>query len=555
MGRIINSFVFLFFACSIVFSQQAKFTATTDATQIIEGGYVDITFTLENAEGNSFKPPKFNDFDVAGGPSTSTSMTIINGRVSQKMSYTYNLIAKKQGKYTIGPASIFVGSNNLKSNPVNIEVLKLKEKEKRADGTNAIEDIFVELELSDSTTYIGQQITANYILYRNKDVRSADFVTEPSYDGFYAKRLRGSGDRGVRIVIDGVQYVKSTIRSEAIFPQQTGTFTIDPVYINLGLPIKDGRRNSFFFNTRTKNFRVNTIGKYTMSCQIDKRNISTDDALTITMTINGVGDGKFIEAPTQTHDAFDFYDPNVIHDETVERSDQLRVQKMFEYLVVPKRKGRFFIQPEFSYFDTDINDYVTLKSSRFDVNVLQGSGTQTAVKLDKDNLQDIMGISNSTSLYKTYKPFFGSIPHVGLLSLPFLSLVGMFIYKRKLVKEAGIDPALRRRSAAQTLAMQRLVAAEQEMRANQSMPFFEEISNGIFGYVSDKFSISPAEINKEIIIETLLQNNIESNKVEDFKTLMNKCQMALYAANTDTDMNAIYNEAVDLISHIETNVK
>lgn len=552
-------------------AQQATFTATTDAKQVTQNGYVDVSFTLENVEGKNFKPPVFTNFKVASGPSQSSQMTIVNGRVSRKITYSYSLIATKLGKTTIGPASIRAGSKSLRTKPIMIEVVKGKPTPKSADGSDA-KDIFVQLELSDSTVYIGQQITAKYMLYTQQDVSSADFRAEPNYEGFYAKRVRNLNDRASRVIIDGVQYTKKALRTMAIFPQQKGTFTFDPVPINLGLPVKDGRRNSFFFSTRTKPYATTTaavtvkvlstppnapssfsgaIGKYTMTASIDKSSISTDDALTMKMHIRGVGDGKFVEAPLQTNAAFDIYDPNVIQDESTERGDQIRVDKVFEYLMVPNQKGTFYVRPEFTYFDIDSNEYRTLYAQNNRVNVVQGSGSRAALNIDKDDLGELMPVISSSALGKRGSHFFGSPIHLTLVGFPFLSLLGLVFYKRKLIKEAAIDPTLKRQSAARLMAMRRLESASEAKNKGDQRLFYEEINNGIYGYISDKYLVAPADLNQAHIEQVLVRENVHSDQISLFKDVIKTCQQALYASTQAEDMSDVYNQAVQLIAEIE----
>ncbi len=570
LNRIIPFICFLILTVSIA-AQQAVFTASADAKQVIQNGYLDVTFTLENVEGTRFTPPPFTNFKVVSGPSQSSQMTIVNGEMSRKISYGYSLIATKLGKTTIGAASIRAGNKVLKTKPISIEVLKGKPVAKSADGTVA-KEIYVQLELSDSTVYIGQQITAKYMLYTQKDVSSADFRSEPNYEGFYAKRVRNLNDRAERVIIDGVQYTKKALRTMAIFPQQTGSFTFEPAYINLGLPVKNGRRNSFFFSTRTKPFLTNTeavkikvlntppnapasfsgaIGKYTMTASLDKTSITTDEALTMKIHIRGVGDGKFVEAPLQTNPAFDIYDPNVIQDESTERGDQIRVDKVFEYLMVPNKQGAFYVKPEFTYFDIDSNDYMTLYALNKRVNVTQGTGSRAALNIDKDNLGELMPIISSTTLGTGKSWFFGSPIHLTLVGLPFFSLLGLVVYKRRLLKDAAIDPSLKRQSAARQLAMRRLETAAQAKQNGEQRLFYEEINNGIYGYISDKFMVAPADLNQAHIEEVLRKENLANDQISMFQDVIKTCQQALYASTRAEDMSTVYDQAVQLIAGME----
>ena len=63
----------------------------------------EISFTLDD-NGKSFSPPAFSDFHILRGPSQSKRSSIINGKITQEISYTYVLKPKKIGVFTILPA-------------------------------------------------------------------------------------------------------------------------------------------------------------------------------------------------------------------------------------------------------------------------------------------------------------------------------------------------------------------------------------------------------------------------------------------------------------------
>ena len=81
-----------------------------------------------NAKGSNFQEPAITDFSVLTGPNTSSSSSIqiINGSMSQSVNYTYTYIlaASSEGKFTIPAASIQYKGKTYQSNPVTIEVVK-----------------------------------------------------------------------------------------------------------------------------------------------------------------------------------------------------------------------------------------------------------------------------------------------------------------------------------------------------------------------------------------------------------------------------------------------
>jgi len=108
------------------FAQQVSFTM--EAPKIVElGEQFRLAFTL-NAKGQDIKLPELTDFDILMGPSTSQSSSyqIINGVSSQSVSFSYLFVltAKKEGRFTIGSASINVNGTKYTSNTLLIEVVK-----------------------------------------------------------------------------------------------------------------------------------------------------------------------------------------------------------------------------------------------------------------------------------------------------------------------------------------------------------------------------------------------------------------------------------------------
>src|SRR5690606_34485260 len=125
----LNRFLFFLiglFSISILGAEaQVAFKASAPAT-VVEGEQFRLSYIL-NEEGKDLRLPDIADFDVLFGPSTSTSFSqsTINGKTTSERSvtYTYILVPKKTGSFTIGPASINVKGSNYQSNSLSIEVL------------------------------------------------------------------------------------------------------------------------------------------------------------------------------------------------------------------------------------------------------------------------------------------------------------------------------------------------------------------------------------------------------------------------------------------------
>src|ERR1700733_14853687 len=97
-------------AAGKAFAQQPKFTASVDKNTVATGGVIEVSFTV-NANGEQFSPPDFRGFEVVGNSSQSSES--IGGNTSVSIAYSFELMAVKEGDFTIGPASIVVNGRKL----------------------------------------------------------------------------------------------------------------------------------------------------------------------------------------------------------------------------------------------------------------------------------------------------------------------------------------------------------------------------------------------------------------------------------------------------------
>lgn len=117
-------YTLLFLSATVLTAQnEARFTVEVSSDSVLLGNYVKVTFTLENAKGSDFEAPPFSDFRVISGPNYASNFSMINGEVSQSVSYTFQLEPKDIGNFYLDPASIRVDDDVLETEPVEILVV------------------------------------------------------------------------------------------------------------------------------------------------------------------------------------------------------------------------------------------------------------------------------------------------------------------------------------------------------------------------------------------------------------------------------------------------
>lgn len=111
-----------FLLVSAMQAQEQKFTVELSSDTILLGNYFELKYTIENMNGK-FDPPNLGEFDVIGGPNTSTSMSMINGTVKKSTGFSYYIKPRDLGVFTIPPAFVTVGEEVYQTVPIEIIVV------------------------------------------------------------------------------------------------------------------------------------------------------------------------------------------------------------------------------------------------------------------------------------------------------------------------------------------------------------------------------------------------------------------------------------------------
>lgn len=565
-------FLLLFTNSNSVLAQtgDVTFTAYADAKEVLLNSYFELTYTLKNGEGLNFTPPLFRDFTVLSGPNQGFKTTIVNGRMSQESTIGYRLQPKKTGRLTIGPAKISVKNAILESNPIQVMVVQ---GQARADDGTA--EVFLSARLEQQEAFLGQQLVLDYVLSTRIDPQGLSAVSESDYEGFYAREIHQYDTRGLRELVNGVQYNSRILKRVVLYPQQTGTLTIDPLSIIVGVPIPGQRSQGFFSRPELRRLSVTSepitllvkplpsprpenfsdiTGNFELRAGLTRAQITTDDAVSIQLVIEGTGDLKRVQAPDLALPAeFEVYDPKVLEEEYIDLPTQIKGRKIFEYLLVPKMPGNYTFQPKVVVFNPDSLAYQTLTIAPMNLQVKAGSGEKkSGLVAEAEHNQGLYPPKAGVQLSPKATTFFGTPLFWVLFLLPILACGGLLAYQRIQAGKPIIDPVLRKQQLAREQALKRLETAEQHRLKEDARAFYTEVERSLLGYVGDKLQIPRADMTKANVQTKLEELGATSDQRTSFKELINNCEMALYAGKDNASaMEETYGQAVSLLSEME----
>lgn len=599
-------FVLYFTVVIPAVAQNASFTSSVDKNRIAMSEQFEITFILSGSSGGSnFRPPAFNDFLTLSGPNQSTNMQFINGATSMSVSYTYILQPRAEGKFVIAPAFITHNNKQLQTQPITIEVTKgapqQKQQSKQSQqdtdiGKQIGDNLFLKVVVDKARVYQGEQITATYKIFTRVNVVNYNLTKMPSITGFWSedleipKQIQLSNE-----VVNGKQYRVGILKKVALFPQRSGTLTLDPMEVECAVQVQSRRRSNdafdqffndpFFGNVTNVNYKVGSqpvnitvlqlpstdipkafsgaVGKYSMEVWLDKKETKTNEPVTLKVKISGRGNLKLLEAPqVNVSSDIEKYDPK-ISDNVTKENDRIAGSRTFEYLLIPRHPGEQKIPTfQFSYFDVDKKNYVSLNSQEFTVSVDKGSETnQTyAVGISKEDVkllgEDIRFIkSGNVSYHRRGEAFAGSVIFLILSASPVIAFIGFIFYARRREKLMGNLMLVRNRKA-RKVAQKRLSDAKKFLDTKKKEEFYTEISRALWGYIGDKLSIPPADLSIDLITSSLECKKLSADMIVKLVSTIESCEFARFAPASDSvAMDNVYRETVELISAIEEELR
>ncbi len=197
----------------------ATVRALLDRDTVYEGDSVTLTLEAEGGQGNTSPDlaPLEKDFEVLG-TSTSTQMSIINGRVSNKTRWHVQLQPRHRGRLHI-PAIRLAGEQ---TPPLALTVTEVPEQATSQAG----QPVFVqaEVEAADKPVYVQQQIPYTVRLYYDARLQEGE-LTAPEPGNAVVEQL--GEDRRYRTTIDGRPY-QVIERHYVISPEKSGALHIPP---------------------------------------------------------------------------------------------------------------------------------------------------------------------------------------------------------------------------------------------------------------------------------------------------------------------------------------
>jgi hypothetical protein len=576
-----------------LFAQDVKFKASASKTTVGTGEQFQISYSV-NGNADGFGQPDLGELQVLSGPNVSTYMEFDgNGNRAWNTTYSYILVAAREGSFNVSPASIVVNGRKYMSNAIKITVVKGRQAvpqqsrpAKESNTSDLSKLLFLRTIVDKTDVYQGQQISLIYRVYTRVDILQNQMNKMPDLTGFWAEEVRSNQPAQFRIeTYKGQRYNVADIRRVVLFPEHAGNIAIEPFSMEFLARVQtapsDFMDQFFGDNVQEVNYTAKSlpvvihvkplpdaskpadytgaVGKFSIQASVDRNQLKANEALNYKVKVSGSGNIKLLKEIKPAFPAdFEKYDPKLTDSVNITESG-LSGFRTYNYLVIPRHKGDFTIEPlKFSYFNPAIKKYVTLQTEPFKIKVDKGDSENTVASLSGEDKQEVKLLDKDIHYIKTgdarlTRPgdeFYGSTLFYLLLLLGPVTCIGAFFYRNKL-RQYNADPVKVKSRTAGKQAAKHLAFAQKELQADNTKTFYEEVFKGLYGYLSNKLNIAYADLDRETIASALKARSVSDSLISQLLETLDLCEMARYAPVTHILPQDVFEKAKNAINAIE----
>jgi len=401
----------LFFIGSL--ARAASFTATVDQAQIGEDESVSVKFAV-SVDGNAtvgglkFSAP---DFEVINEYNSNFMQSYYeNGQFGMRKTQTLTKVLRPMKKGTLKVSGIQIDINGKTERAADLLVTVTTggagtPPPNRYGGTGGglrgsgkignRAQFLVRAEVNKAKVYKGEQVVVSYYLYRRVKIFNIAHDKIPVLDGFLREDIEtplftGNSLNSEIVVLDGTQYMRSLLARYAAYPLREGKLNIDSMGLKFSyIPDRTGagdfdEEDVFagvlgFMNPRSAQEKspqitidvmplptdgkpasfTGGVGDFSITAVIDRTEAKVNDAVTLTVKVEGSGNLAAIGEPKASWpQGLELYDTKG------KSGPKNSGVKIFEYVLIPRAPGKYTLPAlELSFFDPNHHQYQTRSTS------------------------------------------------------------------------------------------------------------------------------------------------------------------------------------------------
>jgi len=533
-----------------------------------------------------FHLPRLDDFDVLGRQITRPFN--LGAVVQATTVHTYTLRARAPGTYTLEAPVAHVDGQQFRGEPLTLTVTgpgqpapQQPQQQTPAappgqlDGAEVDREAFIRTVVEPERPYVGQQITVSVYLYTRAPLRQApSMIREPSADGFWVQDLLPPQRTldATQEVVAGNFYRAYLIKKFAAFPLRAGELEIGAAEMGIttggafdlfrapeqirreGVPVTVEVRELPEDDAPLRTDAV--VGAYRLEARLDRGQVRTGDAVTLTATVRGTGNLRDVRLEVPDIDGLEIL-ASPPEDRVETNSGVVGGERRFTWLIVPQQPGVYEL-PDLALrvFEPVSGEYTTVRAPELTITAAGNAivpdepeepETVSPEEPTPDTPAPTFGpVRNRSALVRSSEPLSAQAWYLAVLfamPLLFVALLTLGnVRKRGAAKRKGAKDARARLGDAQKLAGD-----------GDSRGFYGAVSAAIRGGLEARLGESVGGLTHDGLRRELRSAGMDEDLVRRVIEELESCDFARFssAGGSTDEMNRCLDRTRALLSRVD----
>ena len=587
--KLITVVIVCFFS-AVVYANKIEMYSSVNKTSVALNETLQLTISIKGDSKSLpyFSAPTLKDFNTYGS-SQSKSMSIVNGQVTNTVSYVYTLSPKKEGEYEIPSFKLDYDGQTYETEPIKITVsqaqsvssvsvqntqIPQQKQSSQVYNFDTSKAVFVEAKVNKKTAYINEKIIYTFSFYTSINLLSNPSYQAPSFIGFFTGNTT---QNNYRTQINGRDYVVTEVSTE-LYPQQEGNIKIDKSTLIVSIEDFSKNYDDFFasFFRRSKNVELVTdeinikvskvpqnigmVGNFKMSANVDKKDKKENEPFDLKITISGDGNIRTIQEPEiMLSDNLKKYETS----EKIIKQGDKETGKEFTTLIMPLSSGEGEIKIlSQKYFDIQTKQVKNLPAKNIKVNVLEdlsvkkSSDTSNNVT-EKSN--DFYGYADTPNQPQPNIDFSFFVKIYNFIKKPILwmilcSLLVFYILVRLIIKYIEFVNKDQQKLKNKKAYKKSKKYFQKAKKTKSATEFYECMYKGLLEYFASVVGQSADGLTAYKIRKELEQKSVNPDLIKQIEEIIDDCSIVLYSQNTtasETNLKEFYNKTFDILKQLD----
>lgn len=559
-----RKYMLFFIICSLLgYGQAVSLSLETNTKEYQVRAPFKLNIGLE-ITGNTLeqqtplKLPDLSKFEILGNASESLSfIDTETGVLVRQTIYQLILEPKQAGKIKIGSALIQINGKIYKSEPFDILI---KDNLRKNNENTLSKNVQLYLEVENQSDIYKYKPIKVFVKVRSKNfhnLRDIQHIQIPQNDAEFIRLKK----QDIEIEEHPEEIATQTLGSFIIFPKNSGSFVISPVFAKLNQ--EKISSNSLKINikpfpkTAPKSFH-NAVGNFNLNVSAHQNQVKINEPIDVFVKLSGEGNLKYISLPKilKSKD-YDFFKPKRTEKITATQNN-IYGEVTEHYVLIPKKEGDINIPLEdFSFFDPKNNKYKSL-NGQYSIKVINLNTSKEKKTIIKEFMDEAGHMLKKTDLLpvsekksdKDNKIYWMSIS-IGLFIILALIVIFLLVFRRKKTIPKKKEEAITTIAETEELLKNTLFINKDYYFRAMEIALKQNNFSLFFDYYEELYTDTQQQIKikQNQTLHEFLENNFDEQFIEKFNSLHNKIQVEKYSP-IHPNIKEIYDSICEFYSKI-----